>query len=336
MNSDARELRSDHLILVADVGGTFVRCGLARNRIVLDEPVRIERDQHESLAHACQHYLSDAARGLHLDGASIAAAGRKHDGRIDMTNAHWGIDPLALADELGLRRSRICLLNDFEALAWSLAALDAGDLAAVPGGASALAGSGSPKGDPSGHRVVLGPGTGLGVAAMLRMGNDWHVLASEGGHAGFAPQTRLEHAIGDLASTRFGRVSWERVISGPGLVLIHEACAQFRGQPPQAITPAGVVKACSHGDPIAVESVRTFIELLGAFAGDLALIYGATGGVMLAGGVLGEIATVMPLDALRARFEAKGRFRPLLETIPLDRIVARFAALRGAAIAYCT
>lgn len=335
MNSDARELRSDHLILVADVGGTYLRCALARAGAVLNAPVRLERDRHQSLAQACQHYLSDAARGLHLEGASIAAAGRKHDGRIEMTNARWGIDPAPLADALGLRRSRICLLNDFEALAWSLPALDAADRIAIPGGARALAGQGSPKGDPSGHRVVLGPGTGLGVAATLRMGDAWHALATEGGHTGFAPQTRFEQAIGDLARSRLGRVSWERVLSGPGLTLIHEACAQFRGTPWHTTTAAGVVQACAQGDPIAVESVRTFIELLGTFAGDLALLYSSTGGVMLAGGVLTEIAAVMPLDAMRARFEDKGRFRPLLEAIPLDRIVADFAALKGAAMAYC-
>ena len=334
MPEPPREDRRDHVVLVGDVGGTYVRFALARDGRLLEAPRQLERARWRDVASACRHYLGEHRGGLRIDGAAIAAAGRMQDGRIAMTNADWSIDPPALAAELGLRANRVLALNDFAALAWSLPSLGADELEPVRGGATARAGMPPPRGTPHGHRVVLGPGTGLGVAATVRTAHGWHPLASEGGHASCAPEAPLERAAHALAARRFGRVSWERLLSGPGLALLHEAACLEAGAPPPKDGPAGVVEACARGDPLAARAARAFVELLGAFAGDLALIYDAGGGVVIAGGVVPRLAAVMPLDGLRARFEAKGRFADWLATVPLGLLAVPSAALRGAAIAY--
>jgi glucokinase len=330
------EQRSDHVVLTGDVGGTFARFALARDGVLLNAPQRLERGAWPDLATACRHYLTEFGAGLRIDGAAIAAAGRVTDGRVDMTNADWTIDGTRLAGELGLRAHRVVVLNDFGALAWVLSALDADELVPVAGGAASLVGR-SPVGVRNGNRVVVGPGSGLGVAALLRAGDRWVPLATEGGHASFAAETEFEHTAGALAGRRFGRVSWERMLSGPGLALLHEAALLDAGVADdlaRAGDAAAAFDACVRGEPAAVRAVRTFIELLGAFAGDLALLYDASGGVIIAGGVLPRIANVMPLDGLRTRFEAKGRFSPWLASVPVGVLVSPFAALRGAAIAY--
>ena len=198
----------------------------------------------------------------------------------------------------------------------------------------AVAGGSPPMRGTGGHRVVLGPGTGLGVAAMLDLPEGGRPLSSEGGHASAAAQTAFEQAAVDFAARRFGRASWERVLSGPGLALLHEVARREAGLPGDGGDAADTLEACRRGDPAAVRATRAFVEWLGAFAGDLALLYDATGGVVIAGGVLPRIASVMPLDGLRDRFEAKGRFAPWLAGVPLVLLNAPFAALRGAALAY--
>jgi glucokinase len=326
------ERRQEHRVLVGDIGGTFARFALARDGLLLDAPQRVERARWPDLASACRHYLDEACAGSPpIDGASIAAAGRVDADRIEMTNAQWSIDATALAGELGLRPGRVRVLNDFAALAWALPHLAPDELAAVPAAAAAPS---APAGRADGNRVVLGPGTGLGVAAALRTAAGWHPLATEGGHASFAPGTPFEHRAGELAARRFGRVSWERLLSGPGLALLHEAARLEAGEPPPPDGAAAVLEGCARGEPSALRATRCFVELLGAFAGDLALLYDAAGGVVIAGGVVPRIAALLPLDGLRERFEDKGRFAPWLRTVPLGVLAAPFAALRGAAIAY--
>lgn len=334
MHDAPRERRAEHVVLVGDVGGTFARFALARDGTLLNAPERVERARWPDLASACRHYLSAHGHGLRIDGAAIAAAGRVQDARITMTNADWSVDPPALAAELGLRTHRVTVLNDFGALAWSLPWLAADELAPLPGGAAARAGRPPPAGPAHGHRVVVGPGTGLGVAAVVHTAHGWQPLASEGGHASCAAETPFEQAAHALAARRFGRVSWERLLSGPGLALLHEAACLEAGVPPPRGGAAAVVEGCARGDATAIRAARTFVELLGAFAGDLALIYDAAGGVVVAGGVVPRIAAVLPLDPLRGRFEAKGRFADWLATVPVGLLTAPYAALRGAAIAY--
>jgi len=327
--------RREHLVLVADIGGTFARFALARDGALLNAPQRLERARWPDLASACRHYLAECcAESPPIDGAAIAAAGRVEADRIEMTNAEWSVDAAGLAAELGLHGDRVRVINDFGALAWALPSLAPDELAPVPGGASVRAGGTAPVGRSDGNRVVVGPGTGLGVAAMLRTAGGWHPLATEGGHTSFAAGTSFERTAGAFAERRFGRVSWERMLSGPGLALLHEAARLDAGEPPPQGGAPAALEACARGEPAAVRATRCFVELLGAFAGDLALLYDAAGGVVIAGGVVPRIAAVLPLDGLRVRFEDKGRFAPWLATVPVGVLTAPFAALRGAAIAY--
>lgn len=337
MTTATDDKRGEHLVLVADVGATYLRLALARNGMLLAPASRFERERFPDFEAACSEYLHEAAQGLRLDGAAVAAAGRLDAGCIELTNAGWRIDPTRLASAFGLRTARVALLNDFEALAWALPALEAQERQAIPGGARQREGASAPAGAADGHRAVLGAGSGLGVAALLRGPQGWIPLATEGGHASFAPETVFEREVAALAVQRFGRASWERILSGPGLVLLHEAARMHGGlQAPEIdLAPSQVVQACRDGDEAARLAVRTFVELVGAFAGDLALLYNASGGVMVGGGVVSELAQVIPFDGMRIRFEAKGRFRAWLQEVPLERVVAPFAALRGAAIAYC-
>lgn len=327
--------RREHQVLVGDIGGTFARFALARDGALLNAPQRLERALWPDLASACRHYLAESCPGAApIDGASIAAAGRVEAGRIEMTNAEWSVDAHGLAAELGLHADRVRVLNDFGSLAWALPSLAPDELAPVPGGAAVRAGGAAPAGRSDGNRVVVGPGTGLGVAAMLRTATGWHPLSTEGGHASFAAGTPFEHVARAFAERRFGRVSWERMLSGPGLALLHEAARLEAGEPPPRGGAPETLEACARGEPAAIRATRCFIELLGAFAGDLALLYDAAGGVVIAGGVVPRIAAVLPLDGLRMRFEDKGRFAPWLATVPVGVLTAPFAALRGAAIAY--
>jgi glucokinase len=315
--------RSGHVVLVADVGGTFVRFALARDGALLNEPVRVARSSFPDLAAACRQYLAGLG-GVAIDGAALAAAGQVHGGRIDMTNADWEIESAALEAELSLAPGRAEVLNDFGALAWALPTLAADELRPI---GRALAAEGS--------RVIVGPGTGLGVAAAIRTAGGWHPLATEGGHASYAPETGFERAAGELAARRFGRVSWERLLSGPGLELLHEAAQLQFGSQPEAASAADVLEGCRRGDsPAAALAVDTFVTLLGSFAGDLALLFNAGGGIVIAGGILPRIAEVRPLDGLRERFQSKGRFSGWLEQVPVGMLESPFAALRGAALAY--
>jgi glucokinase len=320
---DTDRTRSRHVVLVADIGGTFARFALARDGVLLNEPVRLERATFADLPAACLQYLAELGVPS-IDGTAVAAAGQLHDGRIEMTNADWAIDSGELEARLQLPSGNAIVLNDFGALAWALPSLAADELEPI-----------GPLREGSGNRVIVGPGTGLGVAAAIRTAGGWHPLATEGGHASYAPETAFERAAGELAAGRFGRVSWERLLSGPGLELLHEAAAMHLGLEPVAASAPDVLDACRRGDsPCADLAVDTFIALMGSFAGDLALLFDAGGGIVIAGGVLPRIAEVRSFDGLRERFESKGRFSHWLEQVPVSLLQSPFAALRGAAIAY--
>lgn len=315
--------RVAHTVLVADIGGTFVRFGLARAGQLLGTPVQLARDQFADLPAACRAFLAQQGSAA-VQGASLAAAGQlDREGRLRMTNARWTLDPHSLGASLKLPPSQVLVLNDFMALAWILPGLREDSIDLIRPGPD--------WNQQPANRLVLGPGTGLGVAAALWSGQGWLPLASEGGHASFAPETDFEAAAGDRARERYGRASWERLVSGAGLELLYETA---RPEGP-ARSAAQITEACAQGDdPAAKLAVSSFVELVGAFAGDLALTLQAGGGVVLAGGILPRIARIRGLPGLRRRFEAKGRFSAWLAGVPLALLTEPQAALRGAALAY--
>ncbi|MEE4383413.1 MAG: glucokinase [Pseudomonadales bacterium] len=310
-------------LLAVDVGGTRARFGLFDA-----DGVCLRREELATGAFADGGALLqagiDALRAPPVP-LSVAAAGpREADGVVRLTNrAALRLDVRALTAQLG---RPVQLWNDFVALAAGLT--DPAE--AEPGAAPELLGGTLPA--PAGPRLVCGPGTGLGTA-LLR--EDGSVLAAEGGHAGLAASTLLELELLRLLTARFGRVSRERVLSGPGLVALAAAFAELEGGPPTGDTAPAIVAAARSGDAGARRVLDGFLGWLGATLGDLVLDTGARGGVLLAGGVAARLAPELLAESgrthLRTRFEDKGPLASWLAPVPLWLVRDEDAGLRGAA-----
>lgn len=295
--------------LIGDIGGTHARFALAEGGVA--QGVRkLRLDAFPGLAEAALAYLD----GRRVARIMLAAAGPIAQGRIRLTNRDWLLDPAALCAALG---APVELLNDFAALALSLPHLAAEDLLHLGGG----------RAEPDAPRAVLGPGTGLGVAGLLPGGV---VLPTEGGHITLAAADEREASLLARLRARHAPVSAESVLSGPGLALLHGAIAEHEGaHVPQR--DAAAVLAARQDCPVAAATVAQFLAFLGGFAGDVALMLGARGGVFLGGGILPRIADALPASQLRPRFEAKGRMSGYVEPIPLAAILRDDAALKGLA-----
>ncbi len=239
---------------------------------------------------------------------------------MTLTNSGWRAGAADLAAALGL--DRVVFVNDFAALSRALPGLGAADLHAIGGGEAV----------PDAPKVVVGPGTGLGVGALLRIDGRWLPVPSEGGHADFAAADQAERALADRIRAAHGHVSVERMVSGPGLARLHAMLAADRGAAGPALAPAEIVAAALAGsDPAAVDAVTRFARFLCRFAGDAALYFAARGGVYLGGGIPPRILAFLDRPEMRRAFEEKGRLSGLLAAMPLAVITAPDAGLRGAA-----
>jgi glucokinase len=307
------------LRVVGDVGGTHVRLAL------LGDDGRPQRARHYPSADfggpadAVEKFLADSAVGASERPEALAIAGPAAGEEFALTNLHWSFSRADLRQRLGLAKLEI--LNDFEALALSIPRLQEGDKQPVKEGSAA---SEAPI-------AVVGPGTGMGCAALLPRGDGLAVVAGEGGHRDLAATTDEEWQVVRRLAARFGHVSVERVLSGPGLENLYAALGEIHGLAPQPANAAEVTRQSRAGESLARRATDLFSGWLGAFAGDLALALGARAGVYLAGGVLEGLASAFDLTKFRERFAAKGRLRPYLEPIPVWRIVRPDAALLGCA-----
>jgi glucokinase len=299
----------DQTLLLADIGGTNARFTLLRGGATTPL-VAMRLDDFTSIEAAIARYLGTQSLATPPDGALLAVAGPVQGNSVTLTNRGWRVGGAAITATLGIPRARV--LNDFEALAWALPALAPADLVAI--GPTLPA-------DPNAPLAVLGPGTGLGVGAFLPPNR---VLPGEGGHASLAAGDEQEAAVIALLRRRHGHVSAERILSGPGLVALHEALAELHGQPAPGLTAAEITAG-------APATLALFCAMLGSFAGNVALTFGARGGVFLGGGILPRIPAALAASAFRARFEAKGRLSPYLATIPTWLITRPDAALVGLA-----
>jgi glucokinase len=315
--------------LVADIGGTNARFGWADAeggpvRHVVTLPVAA----HASLALAIRAYLAQVAPQLPASErrprrAVLAVAGAVGGDEVGMTNSPWRFSRHQLGAELGL--DAVQVLNDFEALALSLPGLAASQLRAV-GPALAL--------PPSGTLAVIGPGTGLGVAGVLQLGRQWRALPGEGGHVTLAAADEFEAALLAQVRRRHDHVSAERLLSGTGLPELHGAVAAVRGRPAAPLDSAAIVaRGLAGGDDDCTTTLDVFCALLGSLAGNVALTLGARGGVYIGGGIVPRLGERFFASRFRERFEAKGRFRSYLQTIPTALITDTLAALSGAALA---
>jgi glucokinase len=308
-------------ILVADIGGTNARFALADPATLeLTEIRQVRCADHPSLEAALSDYLGALLSPPGL--AAIAVAAPVTGGQVNMTNSTWSFAGEELCRKVGLEHIEV--LNDFEALALSLPHLTAGELYQIGGGA------------PVEHaaKAVLGPGTGLGVAALAWSGERWVALPGEGGHVTLGAEDERQLAL--LERIRKGRdhLSAERVLSGPGLAELYQAVAASRGLKPDELQPNDVLVLGSSGDDeVAVEALDLFISWLGRFAGNTALLVGARGGVYLGGGIAPKILARLSAGEFRRCFEDKGRMATYLAPVPVYVILAEFATLKGAAAA---
>ncbi|MGE0385761.1 MAG: glucokinase [Gammaproteobacteria bacterium] len=308
--------------LLADIGGTNARFALyARD----DAPRQVQATacaSHPSIEAAIGAYLARHAPGVSLAGAAIAVAAPVNEDRVVLTNRDWSFSIAALRSALGVRR--LTVVNDFQAAALSIPRLDDAALAAI--------GPDLPR--RAGVAAAIGPGTGLGMAGLVRSAGGWVAVPGEGGHATLAAQDEREWRVLSRLQARYGHVSTERVVSGPGLVELYAAIDAPSAPDPALDSPAAVAAAADAGDPRAVAARAMFFDLLGTAAGNLALTLGARGGVYLFGGILPRMASALRNSGFRGRFEAKGRFRDYLAGIGTWLVTAPHPTFLG--LAQCT
>lgn len=312
---------TDTPALIADIGGTHVRFALVSPAGVPGEPTIMRCADYAGPAQAAQAYLASIGAGARPKRAAFAVASPITGDVVDLTNSAWHFSIDAVRVELGLERFEV--VNDFTAVALSVRHLAEADKLKL-GGGDAVANA---------PIAVLGPGTGLGVSALVpdRLGN-WTALAAEGGHVTMAATNDVEDQILAWLRKRFDHVSAERILSGPGLVNLYEAIAALRGRPaayttPDAISQRGLDGTCL----ICHETLEMFFAMLGTVAGNLVLSVGARGGVYIAGGILPRMRQALAQSGFRRRFEDKGRFRDYLAPIPTWLVIHPQPAFMGLA-----
>ena len=281
---------------------------------MLDHVCEYRNREFAGIGQVLAAYLASIASQERPDAAFLAIAAPIRNDEVRMTNIRWNFQASGLARELALRQ--VVLLNDFAAQAHALPRLSASDLVAVGGGSAR-------EEDP---RVILGPGTGLGTAGLVYAGGQWHAIPGEGGHVTMAPVNEREERIVALVRARHGHCSAERLLSGPGLAFIHAALTGGT-----ELAPEEVGARIMAGEATALEALDIFFDCLGTVAGNLALTFGAFGGVYIGGGIVPRYVGRFLESGFRRRFEAKGRYQPLMADIPTWLITAKNPALVGLA-----
>ena len=307
--------------LIADIGGTNARFALATPDGRIEAERILSGADYPDLVQAATAYLRDIP-GPRPCRAAVAAATPVTGDWIQFTNSSWSFSTEAARQALGLER--LLILNDFTALALALPLLGPDERRAVGGGTAVAE---APIG-------LIGPGTGLGVSGLVWSGSHWRPLETEGGHVTFSATDEREWAVNRILQRRFGHVSPERLLSGPGLFNLYTALAELEGWPVDDLAPADITERALAGTcPHCMEVLGLFCGALGTAAGNLAITLGARGGVYIGGGIVPRLGEFFARSAFRARFEAKGRFSGYLAAIPTWVITAANPALRGAAAA---
>ena len=316
-------------IVSVDIGGTHARFAIAEveggHVVALGEPVTLKAVDHASLQTAWEAFAHEIGRPLPR-AAAIAVASPISDDVIKLTNNPWVIRPALIPSKLGVDSH--VLVNDFGAVAHAVAQVG-------PEHFRHLCGPDQPLPD-EGVVSIVGPGTGLGVAQLLRRDGRYFVIETEGGHIDFAPLDSLEDAILARMRTRYRRVSVERMVAGPGLANFYETLGAIEGRSVESGDDKALwSRALEGGDSLAAAALDRFCLSLGSVAGDIALAQGA-GGVVIAGGLGLRIAGVLPGSGFGERFVAKGRFERMMSAIPVKLITHPQPGLFGAAAAYAS
>ena len=315
---------SGKTLLIGDIGGTNARFALANpDGVAFSEPRTLQCEEFSTSVAAMKHYLDEVAASA-PDAVCLAAAGPVIDGSIKVTNNHWNLSAAEIRDDLGVERVR--LLNDFEAVAWSIPYIDSHYLEAV----GQVSQQDLPDGDFK--LAIVGPGTGLGTGGLMRREGRYIPVVGEGGHIGFAPKSKVQIEVLEVLRERFERVCVERLLSGSGIENIYRALHVLRGDNRAALSAADIFRAAETGsDPIAADATQLFFEILGQVAGDIALVLGAQDGVYLAGGIVKRYPKMLHISGFRNAFESKGHHRSMMERIPTKLITYGEPGLLGAA-----
>ena len=304
--------------LIADIGGTNARFALVTPG---DEPrhaLVLPCAEFAGPVEAAEAYLARASPEQRPVRAAFAIAAAVTGDILEITNNHWRFSISETEQRLGVEQLRV--VNDFTAVALCVPLLQDSHRVAIGGGEAV----------PATPIAVLGPGTGLGVSALIPGGGGWHALATEGGHVTMAATTNREAQVLEWLRGLFEHVSAERVLSGPGLVTLYSALCVIDGKEPEPHTPDIISTRGGEGScPVCREALEMFFAMLGTVASDLALSVGARGGVYLAGGILPRMIEAFTRSTFRARFEAKGRFREYLAAIPTYLITHPYPAFLG-------
>jgi glucokinase len=318
------------VILAGDIGGTHSRLALfkeERGPLRLVEEKTYRSLDHKSLEEIVNLFLRDAAQRVRS--GCLGIAGPVFRGRAQATNLPWIADAAEIARQSGIES--VWLINDLEAHATGIGDLEAADLVSLD--------SAAPR---DGNAALIAAGTGLGEAGMYWDGTRHRVFAAEGGHADWAPRSELEISLHKYLSKKFGHVSCERVLSGPGLKNVYDFLRDsnlesepdwLRDDLAQAVDPAAIIsqRGLEATAPICERALDIFVAVYGAEAGNLALRMLATAGVFLSGGIAGKILPKLCAPLFREAFTDKGRMHSLLETVPVKVITNERVGLIGAA-----
>jgi len=304
--------------LIADIGGTNARFAFVDRDGVLGGPLRFAIDDYpdieEALASKVLPSLTEQPHSV-----AFAVAGAIDGDDVTLTNGHWRFSPPRLIAEFGFQQ--VTLFNDFEATALALPALSAADAEQIGGDAPV---EGAPM-------LAIGPGTGLGVAAVLQVDGRFHPIATEGGHVEFGPDRATDVPLWEALWRAEGEpISPEMILSGSGVARLYHAVCTVRGDAQRLDgTPAIVEAGLARRDAAAEETLHRFAAALGRYAGDLALLFLARGGVFLAGGVSTHLGDALRGDAFRDAFRTSRQHQDILDAIPIHLVTHASPALKG-------
>jgi len=314
---------ADKTLLIGDIGGTNARFAMVDpEHFGFSDAMTLQCDDHASADDAIRHYIGELSAEA-PDVICLAVAGPVIGSTVQVTNNHWALDAESIATDFATESVK--LLNDFEAVAYSIPHLRAEDTVVI----------GLPDQKPTleddFNIAILGPGTGLGTAGLIRRGQAVIPIVAEGGHVGFAPNSRLQVEILNSLRSEFDRVSVEHLLSGPGIENIYRALALIHGEQRGPLSAEEIF--ASDDDLRAAETTQVFFEILGQVAGDLALVLGAADGVYIAGGITKRYPELLQASGFRNAFDDKDDYRSLMERIPTLLITHDEPGLLGAA--YC-
>ncbi|HEX7816493.1 glucokinase [Dyella sp.] len=301
------------MFLAADVGGTHARIGLVSQQPGLRQPIQVHQYERyacadwPSLTAVLKDFVGRLGDAVHVDQCAVASAGYVLGDAIVNDNLPWPVSIRDIRDSLGI--DHLAVVNDFEAVAYAAQYLSQADCTTVIPTDAVPA---------EGPVLVMGPGTGLGSAVLLPGHPHPTVLATEAGQIALAPGNELEIEILRWLARDRPYVCFEDALSGPGLVNLYRAISDLRQRAVTLYEPSAVTQAALDGsDAVAVEALDVFCGLLGSFVGDLVLLYGARGGVFLAGGILPQIRDTLLVSRFAERFFNKGVMRAFLQQVPV-------------------